>query len=144
MLSSCTRSGKETESVVSTRCTSRIQGSYDEFDRNRSLQGICKLGGVGTNAAFPCANGSDGLADTLLACMFGRGTCEMPIAPSDMVLPLCLPFVVSYGAIGTGVGSRTRDPPCDVVPNLILLMGRNVTSRILELQVRELDSLDLI
>lgn len=72
-LSSCTRSGTESGWMVSTRCGCGIGETDNEFDGNRSLQGMCELGCVSTDAAFPCADGSDGLADTLLACMLGRG-----------------------------------------------------------------------
>lgn len=40
--------------------------TYNEPDRDRGLQSIRQFGGIGTDAAFPCPDGMDGLADTFL------------------------------------------------------------------------------
>lgn len=65
----------------------------------------------------------------------------MAIAPSDMALLLCWPSVVSHGAIGTRVESRTRGAASDVVPICVVSMGRKIVCGSCKVQVRELDSL---
>lgn len=122
------------------------QERYNKFERKRSLQCICNLSSVGSDAAFPRPDGPDSLADTLLPSMLGGCAGDVAVAPSDMAIFPCMPSIqcVAWSAIRTRIRLGTGYPSDDVSPARLLLVGREIFSRGCRLQVGESDGLGLV